>query len=34
MKAKDFEKKFDEGHAIIDDLDHSKAPRPEHDKSG
>ncbi|MFO7812951.1 MAG: CopG family transcriptional regulator [Pelovirga sp.] len=32
MKAKDFDKKFDEGQAIIDDLDLSRARRPEHEQ--
>ncbi len=32
MKAKDFDKKFDEGQSIIDDLDLSRARRPEHEQ--
>ncbi len=29
MKAKDFDKKFDDGESIVDELDLSKARRPE-----
>jgi len=32
MKAKDFDKKFNDGQSIIDDLDLSKARRPEHEQ--
>lgn len=32
MKAKDFDKKFDDGESIIDDLDLSKARRPEQEE--
>ncbi len=32
MKAKDFDKKFDEGQSIIDDLDLSRARRPEQEQ--
>jgi hypothetical protein len=32
MKAKDFDKKFDDEHSIIDHLDLSKARRPEHEQ--
>jgi hypothetical protein len=32
MKAKDFDKKFDQGQSIIDDLDLSKARRPEQEQ--
>lgn len=32
MKAKDFDKKFDDGESIIDDLDLSKARRPEQEQ--
>ena len=32
MKAKDFDKKFDSNKAIIDDLDLSKARRPEREQ--
>ncbi|MDO3379469.1 type II toxin-antitoxin system BrnA family antitoxin [Geoalkalibacter halelectricus] len=32
MKAKDFDKKFDDGQSIIDDLDLSKARRPKHEQ--
>jgi len=32
MKAKDFDKKFDDGQSIMDDLDLSKARRPKHEQ--
>ena len=32
MKAKNFDKKFDDGQSIIDDLDLSKARRPEQEQ--
>ena len=32
MKAKDFEKKFDEDQSVLDDLDLSKARRPEQEQ--
>ena len=32
MKAKDFDKKFDDGESIIDALDLSKARRPEQEQ--
>jgi len=32
MKAKDFDKKFDDGESIIDELDISKARRPEQEQ--
>lgn len=32
MKAKDFDKRFDDGESIIDDLDLSKARRPEQEQ--
>ena len=32
MKAKDFDKKFDDDQSIIDDLDLSKGRRPEHEQ--
>ncbi len=32
MKAKDFDKKFDDDQSIIDDLDLSKARRPKHEQ--
>jgi hypothetical protein len=32
MKAKDFDKKFDDGQSIIDDLDLSRARRPEQEQ--
>lgn len=32
MKAKDFDKKFDDGQPIMDDLDLSKVRRPEHEQ--
>jgi hypothetical protein len=32
MKAKDFDKKFDEGEDISDHLDVAKARRPEHEQ--
>jgi len=32
MKAEDFEKKFDEGQSILEDLDLSKARRPEQEQ--
>lgn len=32
MKAKDFDKKFDDGESVIDDLDLSKARRPEQEQ--
>ena len=32
MKAKNFDKKFDEGESIIDDLDLTKARRPEQEQ--
>ena len=32
MKAEDFDKKFDQGENIIDDLDLSKARRPEQEQ--
>ena len=32
MKAKDFDKKFDAGESIIEDLDLSKARRPEQEQ--
>lgn len=32
MKAKDLDKKFDEGRSILDDLDLSKARRPKQEQ--
>lgn len=32
MKAKDFDKKFDDGESIIEELDLSKARRPEQEQ--
>lgn len=32
MKAKDFDKKFDDDQSIIDDLDLSRVRRPEHEQ--
>lgn len=32
MKAEDFDKKFDQGESVIDDLDLSKARRPEQEQ--
>lgn len=32
MKAKDFDKRFDDGESIIDELDLSKARRPEQEQ--
>lgn len=32
MKAKDLDKKFDDGQSIMDDLDLSKARRPKHEQ--
>jgi hypothetical protein len=32
MKAEDFDKKFDKGESVIDDLDLSKARRPEQEQ--
>ena len=32
MKAKDFDKKFDDGESIIDDLDLSRSRRPEQEQ--
>ncbi len=32
MKAKDFDKKFDDGESIIDKIDLSKARRPEQEQ--
>ena len=32
MKAKDFDKKFDDNQSVIDDLDLSKARRPEQEQ--
>ncbi|MBE9485868.1 MAG: CopG family transcriptional regulator [Desulfuromonadales bacterium] len=32
MKAKDFDKKFDDSQSVIDDLDLSKARRPEQEQ--
>ena len=32
MKAKDFDKKFDDGESIIDEIDLSKACRPEQEQ--
>jgi hypothetical protein len=32
MKAEDFDKKFDKGECVIDDLDLSKARRPEQEQ--
>ncbi|MGE4345745.1 MAG: CopG family transcriptional regulator [Geoalkalibacter sp.] len=32
MKAEDFDKKFDQGESIIDDLDLSRARRPEQEQ--
>jgi hypothetical protein len=32
MKAKEFDKKFDDGESIVDDLDISKARRPAHEQ--
>ncbi|NOQ51066.1 MAG: CopG family transcriptional regulator [Desulfuromonadaceae bacterium] len=32
MKAEDFDKKFDDGQSIIDDLDLSRARRPEQEQ--
>lgn len=32
MKAEDFDKKFDDGQSIMDDLDLSKARRPEQEQ--
>ncbi len=32
MKAEEFDKKFDDGQSIIDDLDLSKARRPEQEQ--
>lgn len=32
MKAKDFDKKFDDGESIIDEIDLSKARRPEQEQ--
>ncbi|MBN2428787.1 MAG: CopG family transcriptional regulator [Deltaproteobacteria bacterium] len=32
MRAKDFDKKFDDNQSVIDDLDMSKARRPEQEQ--
>jgi hypothetical protein len=32
MKAEDFDKKFDQGESVIDDLDLSRARRPEQEQ--
>jgi hypothetical protein len=32
MKAEDFDKKFDQGETVIDDLDLSRARRPEQEQ--
>ncbi len=32
MKAEDFDKKFDQGESVIDDLDLAKARRPEQEQ--
>jgi hypothetical protein len=34
MKAKEFDRKFDEGENIVDQLDFAKARRPEQERNG